>query len=268
MNGTSPQPFLSIVLAADRHADDPVARAASTCCKALAPVGGTPMAQRVLEALGDSRQVGGRMLCGPPEALMTEQSQFRHWLNVNGIEWTAPQTTPSASALVSMESLAPEMPILLTTADHALLSATIIDHFCREARASGFDALVGLASHELVTRAYPETSRTVVKLRGGAYCGCNLFAFLSPAGRKVANYWRRVENQRKRPLRVVGAVGWIAVLRFLLGRLSLDEALERLSRRVGARVGAVLLPFPEAAVDVDTAADWKVAQTRAQELRS
>ncbi len=104
--------------------------------------------------------------------------------------------------------------------------------------------------------------RTVIRLQDSAYCGCNLFAFMTPAARQVADYWRRVERQRKKPLRVVGAVGWLAVLRFLLGRLSLEEALERLSRRVGVRVGAVLLPFPEAAVDVDTTADWKFAASQ------
>jgi len=46
------------------------------------------------------------------------------------------------------------------------------------------------------------------------------------------------------------------VLRYLLGRLSLSEALARLSRRLQLRLGFVLLPFPEAAVDVDSVDDW------------
>jgi hypothetical protein len=46
------------------------------------------------------------------------------------------------------------------------------------------------------------------------------------------------------------------VIKYLLGRLTLTEGLDRASRQLGFRAGAVLMPFPEAAVDVDTAADW------------
>ena len=47
------------------------------------------------------------------------------------------------------------------------------------------------------------------------------------------------------------------VIKYLLGRLTLTEGLDRASRQLGFRAGAVLMPFPEAAVDVDTAADWR-----------
>jgi len=53
------------------------------------------------------------------------------------------------------------------------------------------------------------------------------------------------------------------VARYLLGRLSLPDALGHISGRMGVRVGAVLLPFPEAAVDVDTVEDWRFAESLA-----
>jgi hypothetical protein len=59
---------------------------------------------------------------------------------------------------------------------------------------------------------------------------------------------------------MLSELGWRVVLRYLLGRLSLKEALRRISQRMGVRVGVVLLPFPEAAVDVDSVADWQVSQ--------
>jgi len=44
------------------------------------------------------------------------------------------------------------------------------------------------------------------------------------------------------------------------GRLSLSQALERLSRRLGVRVAAVLLEQPQAGVDVDSLADLQIAE--------
>ena len=76
----------------------------------------------------------------------------------------------------------------------------------------------------------------------------------------AADFWRRVEKQRKKPLRVIGALGWLTVLRYILGRLSLGDSLNQLSRRIGVKAGPVILPYPQAAIDVDSVADWQFVQ--------
>jgi CTP:molybdopterin cytidylyltransferase MocA len=50
------------------------------------------------------------------------------------------------------------------------------------------------------------------------------------------------------------------LLRFLLGALSLEAAMRRLSRIIGATVCAVEMPFAEAAIDVDKPADLTLAE--------
>lgn len=155
-----------------------------------------------------------------------------------------------------MQSLPRDRPILLTTSDHALLSPRVVSHFCHEAQTSTCDAVAAVARHETVKAAYPETRRTAYRLKDAAYCSCNLFAFLTPRARKAADFWRRVESQRKKPLRVINAFGGIAVMRYLTGRLTLAEGLDRISSRLGFKAGAVVMPFPEAAIDVDSVSDW------------
>ena len=49
--------------------------------------------------------------------------------------------------------------------------------------------------------------------------------------------------------------GPVSLVLFALRRLTLDAALERASRAIGCRVGAVSLPFAEAAIDVDRPSD-------------
>ena len=257
----TPQPaFTAIVLAADRGPDDPVARAAGVPCKSLTPVDGTPMIFRVLGALAASREVGERILCGPPKAVLDQEPKLGDLIASGEVKWFENQATPSLSAYHVMQILPEKNPILLTTADHALLSAPIVDHFCSEARASGCDVVVAVALHEAVIAALPGTQRTATHLRDGAYCGCNLFAFLTPRSRVAANFWRQVENQRKKPLRVVKVLGWMAIFRYLLGRLTLAESLARISRRLGLKAGAVIMPFPKAAVDVDSVNDWRLVE--------
>ena len=257
--GTGPAPgrFTAVVLAADRTASDPVARAAGVPCKALAPVGGLPMVMRVLDALGHSREVGSRILCGPPPSALAHSDPLRQLVASGDVAWVANRASPSASACEAMATVPAAMPVLVTTADHALLTPAIVDYFCAAARARGGDVAVAVAPYDVVARAYPGMRRTVVRLRDGGYCGCNLFAFSTGRGRAAADFWRSVEHERKRPWRLMGALGWGTVMRYALRRLSLGDGLGRISRRLGLGVDAIVMPFPRAAVDVDSVDDWR-----------
>jgi hypothetical protein len=69
-----------------------------------------------------------------------------------------------------------------------------------------------------------------------------------------------MERYRKRPWRLVAAIGPVPLLRFLAGGLSIDAAAGRLSRITGARVRIVEMPFAEAAIDIDKPADLALAE--------
>ena len=135
-------------------------------------------------------------------------------------------------------------------------------------RQGGADVGVGLTDYASIKARFPAAKKTVTRFRDGGYCGCNLFAFMTPEARRVADFWRRLEQDRKRPWRLIRALGWVSLLRWQLGRLSLAQALELLSERLGLRLGHVLLPFADAAVDVDTAADWAYVRRRLERPRA
>ncbi|MDX9786695.1 MAG: nucleotidyltransferase family protein [Desulfobacterales bacterium] len=252
--------FTAIVLAADRESVNPVAKAAGVRCKSLAPVNGIPMVFGVMAALSSARNIKDQILCGPPEPILNREDQLKAQLASGNVRWIENKATPSASAYHVMQSLAPGIPVLLTTSDHALLTAQMVDYFCVKALSSGCDVVAAVALHKAVTAAYPETHRTAYRLNEGAYCACNLFAFLTPRGRSAAYFWHRVEQQRKRPLRVISVFGWMTVIRYLTRRLTLSQALNRISHRLGFKSGVVIMPFPEAAIDVDSVDDWQQVQ--------
>ena len=149
---------------------------------------------------------------------------------------------------------------MLTTSDHALLNSRITDYFCEQARKTKFDLLVALAPHELVQAKYPNVRRTRLRFSDKDYCGCNLYAFMTPQSRSVTLFWRKLEAQRKRPWRIFAELGWWPVLKYLTGNLSLEEALARVSDILGLKIGVVILPYADAAVDVDTEDDLRLVQ--------
>jgi GTP:adenosylcobinamide-phosphate guanylyltransferase len=255
-----PGKFAAIVLAGDRGPDDPVARAAGVSCKALVPVGGRPMVLRVLDALQGSSAIASLLVCGSSSRLLGHSPELDVMIAAGEIRWVENKSSPSLSAQAALSVLPDDNAVLVTTADHALLTSRMVDHFCAEAAKSGCDVVAGLARADMVAAAFPESRRTVTRLADGGYCGCNLFAFLTPRARNAAAFWRRVEEQRKHPLKIVRTLGPMAVMRYFFGRLTLGKGLARISVLMDARAGAVWMPDAEAAVDVDKVEDWTLAE--------
>jgi GTP:adenosylcobinamide-phosphate guanylyltransferase len=256
--------FASVILAGERDRRDALRDHTGVACKALLDIDGTPMIARVIAALEGSGSVGSVHLSGPAEACVKADAGLAGMIAEARIDWTAPGASPSTSAHEMLTRMPPAQPVLVTTADHPLLAPEIVDHFCRDSLSSGCDVVIGLAPHDLVRATFPDLKKTVLHFSDGQYCGCNLFAFLTEDGRGLADFWRRVERDRKKPLVVIRLLGVWALLRYRLGWLSLDAALARLSRKVGLKIGAVILPYAHASVDVDSVTDYQVLQRHAK----
>jgi hypothetical protein len=218
------------------------------------------MVFRVLDTLAESGSIETCILCGPTADIIKREPLLQERLASPRLGWLPPGSTPSTSVVTALSSIPGGTPVLVTTADHALLQPEMVEYFCREALASGCDVVAALASYSQIMIKYPGMRRTRTRFRDGDFCGCNLFAFLTSKSHAAADFWRRVENDRKRPVKMLGALGWLVVLRYLLGLLSLEDALRHVSRRMALQAGVVIMPFPEAAVDVDSVGDWEVAQ--------
>lgn len=252
----SESPLPALVLAGQRHDSHPLADHFDVPLAVLVPLGGTPLVNRVVGALQRCDAIGSITLCGP--AHPRHYPELAALLDA-GVDWRAPGNGPSLTVASALDDV-PDFPVLVTTGDHGLLDVEILDYFCAAVRASAADLVVGVASYEAVMQAFPDTRRTRIALADGAVSGCNLFAFRSPASRAVAALWRQVEAQRKRPWRVMGSIGVINVARYLAGRLTRARALAELGERTGCVIELLELPFPRAAVDVDSLDDWRLAE--------
>ena len=126
--------------------------------------------------------------------------------------------------------------MLVTTADHALLDAAMIDQFCREAE--GADLAIGVVTKSALQKRLPQSRRTWIGFRGGKYTGANLFAFGSPKALKAVELWREVEQDRKKGWRLLLALGWPGLLGLLRLR-TLDQTLAAMGRRLGLTLRAV-----------------------------
>lgn len=261
--------FVALVLAADRTANDPVAIKSGMVCKAFTPICGIPMIIRVLDALEASGMIRSIILCGPPESMLPGCTELEQRIGRGDITWVPNLDSPSRSANRGLEHIDESVPVLLTTADHALLTPEIVQYFLRESSKADSDATVGLVKHENVMVTFPGTKRTVIRLRDGNFCGCNLYTFLNHHGRDLVSFWRRAEDLRKHPWRLVGEIlGPMAILLYLLRISTLNQALNAVSAKAGVRSRAVIIPYAQAGVDVDKAEDIVLVESILEEAMS
>jgi len=249
----------AIVLAGSRGPADPVAAAAGVSHKALAPVAGVPMLARVLGTLAAVPRIGRVLVVIERPELVHGDPAFAPFLAAGTLTVLPAAPSPSRSVLAALDAVPDPFPCLVTTADHPLLTPAMIEHFWSHLPPAA-DAAAALARAETIRAAYPQTRRTYLRFHDGAWSGCNLFALRSEAARAVVAFWRRVEQDRKRPWRMIRLLGPGTLLAYALGRLDLDSAVAALGRRTGAVLGTVDMPFAEAAIDVDRPGDLALAE--------
>jgi GTP:adenosylcobinamide-phosphate guanylyltransferase len=245
--------YTAIVLAGSRPGRDALAESLGTDLKALIPVGGEPMVRRPVRALLASESVGRVIVLSQnPERVA---SVLPEDLRVRVAE---SQATIAATVLALCNDPATQWPLLITTADHALLDSATVDGFCRAAVDA--DIAIGVVEREALMQRLPATRRTWLGFRGGAYTGANLFALRSPTVAPAIELWRSVEQDRKKGWRLISMFGPAAVLGAALRLLTLDDVLARAGRRLGLTVKAVRLSNPLAGVDVDKVEDHALAE--------
>lgn len=247
-----------LILAGRRDGDDQVARLCGTSHKALAPVAGIPMLARVAATLRAA-------LPGVPVGVAIHSDSgdvapLLAWMEMDGaLAVVAPGASPCATVAAALARPDLAAPLLITTADHPLLTPAMVRHFLAHIP-PGTGAAAAVAASTTIAAAYPETRRTYWRFADRAVSGCNLFYLGAEGGAQAVAFWQRLERDRKRPWAMVRHLGLGTLIRFALGRLTLAAALERLGARAGTTAIAVDMPFAEAAIDVDRPGDLVLAE--------
>jgi GTP:adenosylcobinamide-phosphate guanylyltransferase len=222
-------------------------------------IGGVPMLVRVVRTVHAARDVGRILVAIDDPAVLDDLPELGALAGAGVLRLVRCARSPSATVLECLESLPAWQPVLVTAADHPLLATEMVDYFCAATRSGDADVVVGAVSARVLRGRYPESRRTLIRLRNEAFSGANLFAFITPRATTAAAFWMRAEAFRKRPWRLVSLFGAATLALFVLRRLDLASAVARASRIIGARISVVQMPFPECAIDVDGPADLALA---------
>lgn len=245
--------YTAVVLAGSRPGGDPLAARFNQDFKALIPVAGKAMACWPVEALLASPLVGDVIVVTQQPGKLRAVLPDDRRLSLRQSESTIAETIAQLIA----QKVA-RFPVLVTTADHALLTPAIIAEFV--AGAKGADLAIGVVERRVVVARFPDAKRTWIGFKGGRYSGANLFAFGSDKVTGAVEQWRSVEQKRKKGWRVLAALGPALLLGAVLKLRTLDQSASAVGRKLGLSIRAVELSDPLAAVDIDKAEDLALAE--------
>lgn len=245
--------WTALLLAGSRPGGDPFAMANGVSDKPLIPVAGEPMVRRPLRALLATPAIAAvRVLTQSPDAIGSVlERDVRVTVEPSG-------TTIAATIGAILADPGTRFPLLATTADHALLDPAMIEEFC--SRSAGADLAIGMVEQRSLEAVLPQSRRTWIRFRGGAYSGANLFAIRSPAAARAISLWQGVEQDRKKGWRLLAAFGPALLVGAGLRLRTVDQSLATIGRKLGLTLRAVVMSDPLAAVDVDKAADLQLVE--------
>ena len=245
--------WTAVLLAGSRPGKDAFAAQYGTDLKALIPVSGEPMVRRPVMALLSSERFAVVRVLAQQALRIAEVLPADPRLTVE----SSGDTIAATLEAVCNDPTA-GWPVLVTTADHALLDVGMIDDFC--SRVGDADIAIAVVERKALVKRLPETKRTWIRLRGGAYSGANLFALRSPKVAPAIALWRSVEQDRKKGWRLLLVMGPTLFLGAALRLLTLDQALRRIGRKLGLDIRAIEMADPLAAVDVDKPDDLRLVE--------
>ena len=252
-NDTGSKQWTALVLAGQRPGVDALAAHFGERYKALIPVAGVPMLTRVLATLNACPQIARIVVMAQEQEPLSDAI-----VKGGGADFYASGGGISTSITAFLNEGAAPYPILVTTADHPLLTADMVAEFI--AKASG-DLSIGMVSRQNMLASFPDAQRTWLNMKDDGWSGTNLFALQSDAVQAALTLWAEAEQDRKKVFKLFLRFGpWLA-LRAILRTVIMADALRLAGRKLGLSATLVPLSDPVAAIDVDKVSDHEQAES-------
>ncbi|MFZ5608195.1 MAG: NTP transferase domain-containing protein [Pseudomonadota bacterium] len=249
-----------IILAGRRRGGDPVADAAGEPFKALVKVAGVPMLARVLRTIRLADPACRVTILLQDPAVFTGRADWAWLTGDPHIRLAASKGSISQSLNQMLEEKTAAWPVLVTTADNALLSPATARLALAATATPGSDLEVAFVPARLVHARYPGARRTFWRFADGGYSTCNLFVLRNPNVLKALDFWAEVEEDRKKVWRIVKRFGLPILALYSLRLVSLARGLAWGARRLGLSARPLILDDPDACIDVDKPADLLLSE--------
>lgn len=140
---------------------------------------------------------------------------------------------------------------LVSASDLPFITAQTVRDFISGCTTLDAQLFYPIVPKEVFCHQYPEYPKTFFRLSDGIFTSGSVFIADAGSAGKISGFVQTYFNNRKHPLKLAGMIGFIHLLKFLFGRLSVLEVTEAARKLLGAEVAVVISRQPQLALDLD-----------------
>ena len=252
--------YTALIMAASRRSEtNPLAEANGVSHKCLIDMDGEPMIDIVLRSLTGSAHIGKVLISiDSPEALKAAPGA-QAGIASGRVEVVESGENPYVSVLDALDD--PSIfPVVVSTGDNALHTPEMVDFYCEAFTRSDADVSVAFCDEATILPAYLRGKPAPHRFRDDRFGNCNLFGLKTHQAVRSVKAFEGGGQFGKKKIRFYKAFGLVNLLIYKYGLLTLEQAFRRLSRRFRLKIVPIMMPFPEAPIDVDNPHDEKLAR--------
>lgn len=231
--------LVEAIVLAGGSADDPLAQKFGVASKTLVPHRGRPLLEYTLEALA---QTGLEVILVGPPATLNPPPKI-----------SLPDHGSLIANLEAGINAARGEKVLVATGDMPFLSAEAVRWVLQNAPQAGF--VYSIIAKNTIEQRFPQMRRTYARIREGSFSGGNIVLIDKKLFFTALPLLKRALELRKSPLALARMIGFVTLLRVLLGQADIAGLEAKVSQIIGVPARALITPYAEVGVDIDKEED-------------
>jgi hypothetical protein len=227
--------------------DDPLYVYSKGEAKALIDIAGKPMIQWVLDALSDAKNVDHVIIIGlSPKTGLTCKKPVYYISNQGKM-----LANMIAGVEKSLEINKKNKYVLFVSSDIPAVKPEMIDWLIETCMETEDDIYYGVCPREVMESRFPGSKRTYTHLKDMDVCGADMNIVHVRMASEHLDTWEALIANRKNPFAQAAVMGWDTLFLLLTRQATLQDFVERISKRIGVKGRAIVWEHAEPCMDVD-----------------
>jgi len=221
--------------------------------KAAIRLYGRPLIEYVLEALLAAEEVEDVTVAGAPDLVSLGSAMKR------AVRWVPGGASMAQSLEAGLKVMGPRGPVLVTACDLPLVTPEAVDDFVRAALRTEGEVVYPLVRRRAVAAVAPGAPKRCLVAREGVFAAGNAALLRRELSSRAYALLERAHRWRKDPWTLGALLGWDALVKLGVGRMSLAELEARVRARSGVDVRVLPVEHGGLGFDLDSPRDFAVA---------
>ena len=113
------------------------------------------------------------------------------------------------------------------------------------------DLYYNVIPRQVMEKRFPESKRSYIRLKDIELCGADMNVISTRMASSESDIWNRLANSRKNPVKQAALIGFDTLFLLLFRMVTLDEAVQKVTKRLKITGRAIVCPYAEVGMDVD-----------------